>query len=178
MKHLLSSYKEFESNSNVINTKGIKSDLIDMLSYLSDESFNVQVEEEEHHNYDVAIEITISQFNGKGDFHYWDNRHLSKLIPFKFSDIKDDLIRVMKYMTNEDWSKFDFGILTKEKCINSNKVSNSNFYKTSILLYKDNICIPYTNSNYRTMYDKFVNDDQEIFCAFIGFGKSHHSRYC
>jgi hypothetical protein len=168
MKHL-TTYKLFESLVEV-------DDLKDMLSYLSDDMFNVQVKEGEHHVYSKCVEVTISKDGG--DFYFWNGGNtIEELTPFTVGEIKEYLLRSYKYMVSEGWSSFNFEIVTYDTTPPilgglSRKFTSSTY--TTPIGINDNMIYStmYPDREYSPEYaDGIIKDDQEILCVYIGFGK-------
>lgn len=158
-------------------------DLSDIFAYLSDDQFNIQVNDIDHHAFKKAIEYTISKDGGK--FNFWSNRNIDELTPFKFGEVKDDLIRSVKYMHSEGWHDFNIEIVTYDKIeffskhrsgrgytsTTTSKAFHGNAYHTSIELKLDDFYIHHLDNNYNPLYDTPVGDYRQILCIYVGFGK-------
>jgi hypothetical protein len=142
-------YKIFESKSEI-------DDLIDMLSYLSDDMYNIQVNEGDHHAYENCIEITISKDGGK--FYFWNEGNIGELTTFKISDINEYLLRINNYMNGEKWNIFNFDVITFNKINEISRKFRDNTYITSITLDKDNLGI--TSFNYKENKKSFIEIDK------------------
>ena len=164
MKYL-KTYKIFESHIEVDEVK-------DMLSYLSDDQFNIQVAEGEHHVYPNCIEITISKDGG--NFYFWNEGDIGELTPFTIAEVKEYLLRTYKYMVSEGWYSFNFEIVTYDKLDStlSRKFRNDTFH-TPVGIDDEGIYITvFSDRKFSPEHlDSRVKDEEKILCIYIGLGK-------
>jgi hypothetical protein len=162
MKHL-KAYKLFENIDTIIN------DLKDILLELQDENFNIRIASIEHHARKNALDITISKDGGNFDF--WTESNIGELTPFKFIEVKEDLIRLLEYANSEGWHDFNFEIVTPqfhEPFGSSSSDYSSSFngaYKSTVKIKDDEIV-----NKYQLAY-RPIKDDEKILCVYIGLGK-------
>lgn len=162
MKHLKSYKLLFESFEI--------DDIKDMLSYLSDEQFNIQVKEGDHHAYGNCIEITISKDGG--DFYFWNEGRIGELTPFKFVEVKEYLLRIFKYMPDEGWYDFNFEIVTYDKVNDKHsRPFRDDTYATAIANKDDGFVCSYYDYKNNKEVNIPIKDDEVILCVYIGFGK-------
>lgn len=168
MKHL-KTYQLFENIDTIIK------DFQDILLELQDNGFNVRVKESDHHAYSKCISLIISKDGG--DFDFWTERNIGELTPFKFIEIKDDLIRTLEYAKSQRWYDFNFEIVTlynsqlySKGNLNGWTPFNDGTYKASVEVEGDEIVVP-PNSIFSTEKKKPISDDEKILCIYIGLGK-------
>lgn len=163
MKHL-KSYKIFENIDDTIKY------FQDILLELSDENFNIRVKENEHHVYRESIAIIISKDGG--DFEFWTERNIGELTPFKFIQIKDDLLRLIEYAYSEGWYSFNFEVITtsNSRHFTHQKSFNDGTYRALVEIEGDEIVVPPT-SIFSTEKKEPISDDEKILCVYIGLGK-------
>ena len=166
MKHI-KTYKIFENIDTIIN------DLKDILLELQDENFNIQVKKGNHHVYRKCIEITISKDGGNFDF--WTERNIGELTPFKFIEVKEDLIRLLEYANSEAWYDFNFEVVTHLTIGGHVAIKGSSFndgtQKASVEIKGDEILYPYYDIENNKRAYKPISDDEKILCVYIGLGK-------
>ena len=164
MKHLKTYTKLFENIDDTIKY------FQDILLELSDENFNIRVKENEHHVYRESISIIISKDGG--DFDFWTERNIGELTPFKFIQIKDDLLRLIEYAYSEGWYSFNFEIITTSNSLGNLLLSpfNDGTYRASVEIEGDEVVAPPT-SIFSTEKIEPISDDEKIICVYIGLGK-------
>ncbi len=166
MKHI-KTYKIFENIDTIIN------DLKDILLELQDENFNIQVKKGNHHVYRKCIEITISKDGGNFDF--WTERNIGELTPFKFIEVKEDLIRLLEYANSEAWYDFNFEVVTHLTIGGHVAIKGSSFndgtQKASVEIKGDEILYPYYDIENDKKSYKPISDDEKILCVYIGLLK-------
>lgn len=157
MKHL-KSYKIFENIDDTIKY------FQDILLELSDENFNIRVKEDDHHVYRESIAIIISKDGG--DFDFWTERNIGELTPFKFIQIKDDILRLLEYAYSEGWYSFNFEVITTSNTLNGKKFIDGT-YKASVEIEGDEVVVPPTSIFSREKKEP-ISDDEKILCVYIG----------
>ena len=162
MKHI-KAYKLFENIDTIIR------DFQDILLELSDDRFNIQVKSGDHHAYNKCIEITISKDGGNFDF--WTKRNIDELTPFKFIEVKDELIRTLEYAKSQRWYSFNFEIVTPYGIGDGVFRSFNGAYKDSVKIKDDDIIYSYYDVENNQRVYKPIKDDEKILCVYIGLGK-------
>lgn len=166
MKHL-KTYKLFENIDTIIN------DLKDILLELQDENFNIRIASIEHHARKNALDITISKDGGNFDF--WTESNIGELTPFKFIEVKEDLIRLLEYAKSEGWYDFNFEVVTHLTIGGHVAIKGSSFndgtQKASVKIKGDEILYPYYDIENDKRAYKPISDDEKILCVYIGLGK-------
>jgi len=166
MKHL-KTYKIFENIDTIIK------DFQDILLELQDNRFNVRVNAGDHHVYRKCIDITISRDGG--DFDFWTERNIGELTPFKFVEVKEDLIRLLEYAKSQRWNDFNFEVVTHLSIGGRVAIKGSSFndgtQKASVEIKDDEIIYPYYDIENNKRAYKPIKDDEKILCVYIGLGK-------
>lgn len=164
MKYL-KEYRIFESDDMGFQYTYPEIDYMkDMLSDLSDDSYNIQVNKSNHHNYENCIEVTISKDGG--DFYFWTSRDMDELTLFRIVDIKEYLVRLYNYMTAfEGWSNFNFEIVTHKKLDKYKSREANSCYITPIEIRDGELYVKDCKNKWTTSI--------EILCVYIGFGKDN-----
>jgi len=162
MKHI-KAYKLFENIDTIIN------DLKDILLELQDENFNIRIASIEHHAGENALDITISKDGGNFDF--WTESNIGELTPFKFIEVKEDLIRLLEYANSERWYDFNFEVVTPTKETIKGSSFNDGTYRASVEVKDDEILYPYYDTKSNERYYKPILDDEKILCIYIGLLK-------
>ena len=166
MKHI-KAYNLFENIDTTIR------DFQDILLELQDENFNIRIASIEHHARKNALDITISKDGGNFDF--WTERNIGELTPFKFIEVKEDLIRLLEYANSEGWYDFNFEVVTHLSMGGHVAIKGSSFndgtQKASVKIKGDEILYPYYDIENDKRAYKPISDDEKILCVYIGLGK-------